>query len=268
MSGRYRLPLAVRARQLPRAMTRALKHPRWFAESLLLLRRRRKQSREDFSLCGYYHYRATEYEAFRRLLDVSDSDYRQASDVSWWPTSVLEVGPDEQFSEYNGTPELLRVVGIAIRLLRPEIVLELGVARGLSSAVALAALAQNEKGHLHSIDLPPLAVNPGRFVGERVPEALKCRWTLHLGPSRLLLPGLLDRVGSIDIFLHDGDHTYSSMIDEFRLAWPHLRPGGLLLADDVWVNAAFFDFADEVGCAPLIIMGAEDTSPLGLLGKP
>ncbi len=37
---------------------------------------------------------------------------------------------------------------------------------------------------------------------------------------------------------------------EFEFAYPHLKPGGLLLADDALWNSAFVDFARSVK-APL-----------------
>ncbi len=41
-----------------------------------------------------------------------------------------------------------------VRSLKPETVLETGVASGLASAYILLALRQNKKGKLYSIDLP------------------------------------------------------------------------------------------------------------------
>lgn len=41
-----------------------------------------------------------------------------------------------------------------VRVLKPEIVVETGVASGLSSAYILQALEENRKGKLYSIDLP------------------------------------------------------------------------------------------------------------------
>jgi hypothetical protein len=43
--------------------------------------------------------------------------------------------------------------------------------------------------------------------------------------------------------LHDSDHSYSNHCAEYLAAWSALRPGGLLLSDDVDWSCAFFDFA-------------------------
>ena len=39
--------------------------------------------------------------------------------------------------------------------------------------------------------------------------------------------------------MHDSLHTHRNMRREFDTVWPHLREGGLLLADDVERNRAF-----------------------------
>ncbi len=58
----------------------------------------------------------------------------------------------------------------------------------------------------------------------------------------------------MDVFCHDDEHTYPVMISQYRLAWPHLRSGGLLLSDDVNWNQAFTDFCKEkVGQGEFIV---------------
>jgi predicted O-methyltransferase YrrM len=127
------------------------------------------------------------------------------------------------------------------RAARPEVVMETGVGNGVTTSFILQALKVNSKGRLLSIDLPPLGYASGSFI----PEALKQRWELHVGRSRRLLPGLLNKMGSVDAFLHDSLHTYRNMMFEYRTAWPALRSGGLLLSDDVAFNHAFEHFASR-----------------------
>lgn len=52
-----------------------------------------------------------------------------------------------------------------------------------------------------------------------------------------------------DIFLHDSDHSYENQIFEYKWAWEHLPPGGLLVSDDIyWENGkAWFEFLDLTG---------------------
>jgi hypothetical protein len=58
------------------------------------------------------------------------------------------------------------------------------------------------------------------------------------------LRGLLSQLGEIDMFVHDSLHTTRNMRFEMRSAWPALRPGGIMLVDDVY-NESFRDFVGE-----------------------
>jgi len=126
---------------------------------------------------------------------------------------------------------------------RPELVIETGVGNGVTTCFILTALAVNGCGHLISIDLPPLGLASGGFV----PDDVKNRWELCLGRSRRLLPDLLRKNSRLDLFLHDSLHTYRNMLFEYGAAWKALRPGGLLVSDDIAFNRAFLHFTSRIG---------------------
>jgi predicted O-methyltransferase YrrM len=166
----------------------------------------------------------------------------------------------------DGYDEGLRLYRL-LRDLRPRVSVETGVCNGVSTAFLLLALDDNEAGELYSIDLPEVAgeeyepgtfwdgkggavIPPGKEPGWMVPPTLRERWHLVLGRSQEELPPLLARVGGIDFFMHDSEHSYECMSFEFRTAWEALREGGVLVADDVNVNAAWDEFAGEVGREP------------------
>jgi predicted O-methyltransferase YrrM len=140
---------------------------------------------------------------------------------------------------HNGTATLGRICYAVCRALRPQVVVETGVAYGVTSAYVLYALAENGEGELHSIDLPPLGPDAERHVGYLIPRELRGRWTLHIGSARKLLPEVFRRVSGADLFIHDSLHTYAHMKMEFAAALAQLRPGGVLIADDVEGNRAF-----------------------------
>ena len=139
---------------------------------------------------------------------------------------------------YNADFGLARLAYLVTRLLRPTLVIETGVANGVTSAFILQALAENGHGSLHSIDLPPLGRGVDHQVGTLIPDRLRGRWQLHVGSSRTELPKVVDGK-TVDVFLHDSAHTYRTMRWEFATVWPYLRSGGVLLSDDVQNNKAF-----------------------------
>jgi hypothetical protein len=96
----------------------------------------------------------------------------------------------------------------AVRAFQPEMVVETGVANGVSSAYLLLALQLNGKGTLYSIELgDPRYFPSGKTPGWVVPEWLKARWKMLIGDSRVLLPELLVKLGAMDVFIHDSLHT-------------------------------------------------------------
>lgn len=160
--------------------------------------------------------------------------------------------------EHNAGYVLARLVYIACRMLRPSVVVETGVAYGISSAFILRALELNNRGHLYSIDLPPLRPNSERFIGAAIPEGLRHRWSLHVGASRRLLPGLLRKLGRVDLFLHDSLHTFGNMTAEFEAVTPHLARPSILIADDVDDNSAYLRWAARSRPAFSAVLGERD----------
>ena len=131
-----------------------------------------------------------------------------------------------------------------VRALRPETIVETGVANGVSSAHVLLALHKNRQGTLHSIEIGDSTYLPtGRKPGWVVPDWLRGRWKFHLGDARQILHPLARELPPLDLFTHDSLHTYEHMKFEFEQAFPLLRPGGILIADDALWNEAFWDFA-------------------------
>ncbi|MCI4356704.1 MAG: class I SAM-dependent methyltransferase [Thermoplasmata archaeon] len=155
-----------------------------------------------------------------------------------------------------------------VRLIRPDAVVETGVSSGVSSSHFLFGLQDNRHGRLYSVDLPtpqqgdelqanesPVSLPPGRKTGWAVPDGLRERWDLSLGPSQELLPAVADRAGKIGLFLHDSLHTPRHLTFELETVRPHLLPGAVVLADNTeWTGQAFDRFARSLG-VPLVRRG-------------
>jgi len=143
----------------------------------------------------------------------------------------------------------------AVRAIAPDCIVETGVANGVSSSYLLLALQKNKRGQLHSIGLGDTGFLPvGKDLGWLVPNWLRAGWQVHFGDAREILPGLLNRLGKIGVFIHDSLHTYDHMMWEFETAYPHLLSGGLLISDDALWNNAFSDFARKTSAPEVQIM--------------
>ena len=127
------------------------------------------------------------------------------------------------------------------RALKPKVFVETGVADGTSSFFILEAMSKNNRGKLISIDIRS-------DVGKLIPEELKNRWDLRVIKGNLKegYRNAISKLGEIDIFLHDSDHTYNWQKLEYLSALPKLNKLGFLLSDDIDCSYAMIDFLDRI----------------------
>jgi hypothetical protein len=144
----------------------------------------------------------------------------------------------------------LRIVSglyLLVRILKPVRVVETGVGIvGGTSAYILEGLERNSSGHLWSIDPDRFQPVYGFHVGAGIPPELRRRQTVLHGESRDELPRLLASLPDLDLFVHDGCHTYRNMLWEFEQASTVFREGAFLASDDV-VNSSIDEFAARRG---------------------
>jgi hypothetical protein len=187
---------------------------------------------------------------------------------SFLPQDLQDLIESENYRDREGYRLLLHLL---VRKWKPDVVVETGVARGLSSAYILAAMRENNRGRLISIDLPPedasiadserdrrkFLLQDGQRhmdyeIGHFVPEWLRDRWTLVLEDAKVALPRILEEEKEIDFFYHDSLHTDEHMRFEYETSWPYIKEGGLLLSDDVLWADAFRDFAKKHDCKSIV----------------
>jgi Methyltransferase domain len=151
----------------------------------------------------------------------------------------------------DGEPAMTRAVWCLVRHVNPEIVIETGVARGFTTRMILEGLERNGTGHLYSIDLPPpLRSDLHEQIGTAVRTELRHRWSYLRGSSRRHLPRLLATLRQIDLFIHDSAHSEYNTFFELTNAWSALKPGGVVIADDIDYSLAFHRFPSaECVCA-------------------
>jgi predicted O-methyltransferase YrrM len=146
----------------------------------------------------------------------------------------------------DGDKLLARTLWCLVRHLWPTIVVETGVARGITSRVMLEGLEQNGSGHLWSIDLPPLLERGlAAETGAAITEALRPRWTYVRGSSRRKLPALARKLGAIDLFVHDSFHSERNLLFEWETVLPFLQARGVLVADDVQRHHGLASFIER-----------------------
>jgi hypothetical protein len=173
----------------------------------------------------------------------------------------IRAGPMSFLSSNDGDAAFVRALWCLTRHLKPERIVETGVAHGVSSRFLLEALERNGKGQLFSIDLPPLERTWRSQVGMAVKGHVADRWTYIKGSSRLRLSNLLSKLGGIDLFIHDSLHSERNVRFEMDLAWPALRPGGVLVVDDVDANWGFRSFTKNLSDQEFMICEAEPIRP-------
>jgi len=174
----------------------------------------------------------------------------------------MAVGPFSFYEWNDGDAGFVRAIWSFIRHANPAIVVETGVAHGMTSRFILKALEINHKGRLWSIDKPPFNPETRKEVGCAVDDArLRQRWTYIAGTSRRRLRPLLQELRHVDLFIHDSLHSTRNVLFELETVWPYLNQGGVMVVDDIDLNSGFAAFAAAHSTYPSFVSEAEPISP-------
>jgi predicted O-methyltransferase YrrM len=134
------------------------------------------------------------------------------------------------------------------RLLKPEVIVETGVAAGFTSSAFLTAIRQNKKGTLFSSDFPYFRLrNPEQYIGVVVTENLKNDWRLLIEGDQKNLPKILNQISHVDLFHYDSDKTYAGRQFAIMQLTPKLTSGSIIVMDDIQDNSFFHDWATNSG---------------------
>ena len=129
-----------------------------------------------------------------------------------------------------------RVLALFSQLLRPKAVLELGTFTGYSALCFAEGLA--EGGVVHTIDVDPDAQARALRFAEQAGMADRIHF--HLGRGQDVVPSI---PGSFDLVFLDADKEgYPGYFD---LVVDRVRPGGLIIADNVLWSGKVLDPAAE-----------------------
>jgi predicted O-methyltransferase YrrM len=149
-------------------------------------------------------------------------------------------GADDQLYEIYPaalTPDRGAYLASIIRETHPSSTIEIGLARGLSTLFILRTLLEN--GH----SAPHVVMDPFQSYGYhdaalRVlrENGLERMVEFHQEASVYLLPKLADEGRQFDFAFIDGDHSYEAVFCDFWLIDPLIRPGGVIVFDDIWAE--------------------------------
>lgn len=114
---------------------------------------------------------------------------------------------------------------------KPKVVIETGIANGITTNVIMSAL-EKTGGLLHSFDVDPATSNVYSGSG---------KWRFHLlsGNLNRNFSTQISEIPSIDLWLHDSDHGYVWQTFEYALAINALKPNGVLVSDDIDSSTAW-----------------------------
>jgi predicted O-methyltransferase YrrM len=152
-----------------------------------------------------------------------------------------------------GGPADVSVLYHLARQLKAHRMLETGVASGWSSLALLLALRENGGGKLISIDMPYAKLNNEGYVGCAVPASLRGDWRLVRQSDRDALEPALRELETLDLAHYDSDKSPAGRSFAYPKLWAALRPGGVLMSDDVEDNLAFRDFCAAIGRKPWVV---------------
>jgi predicted O-methyltransferase YrrM len=139
-----------------------------------------------------------------------------------------------------------RLLYFLVRYLRPQSVVETGVAAGFSSAAILEALESNGSGTLRSSDFPYFRIpEPEQYIGWVVPDRLRHSWDLRTKGDRVNLPAIAREIDRVDLLHYDSDKSLEGRRFAINILNPLFHSQTVIVIDDVQDNFWFRDWAQE-----------------------
>jgi len=139
---------------------------------------------------------------------------------------------------WNSGIQLFSLLYCIIRIRKPKVIVETGVANGISTNAIMSALrAVNSNGALYSFDVLPQTSQVYTGAGQ---------WHFNLLPKKKTAKSLMktvSKMSKVDIWLHDSDHGYRWQKFEYILALRRLNRNGILISDDVDATPAWGELA-------------------------
>lgn len=227
-------------------IARFASRPHNFAVMAKKVTRRLTNARGSLGLAENYQWlksNESEPERYARSLDSSlwDEALDYANDLRRHAEAILANIP-----HVLGGGGFCTLLYFLVRLRKPLVALETGVAAGWSTHAILSALAKNGKGHLYSSDFPYFRLpNPKRYIGVLVPQKLHDRWTLCTLGDEACLPRFLEAMDRVDFLHYDSDKSYTGREFVMRSVREKTHINTTVVMDDIGDNSFFHDFVAD-----------------------
>lgn len=141
-------------------------------------------------------------------------------------------------AKFDSAEELAVFLYAFIAEFKPKVVVETGVANGISTNMIMNALEKYE-GVLHSFDINPMCETVYNGPGN---------WEFHLLQKNYSknLESKTKELKNVTLWIHDSDHSYSWQKFEYKLAYKLLSlTSGVLISDDIDCTTAFGKFSQK-----------------------
>jgi predicted O-methyltransferase YrrM len=207
----------------------------------------------------------------------SGEDYRNFHEKYKYLTDFIDKLNATYPGEYHSgaiSEEDGQFLHYCVRQLKPKIIVQTGTSNGVSCAHLAMGLAHTDgPTRFGAIDMPNIyrpddpafhqkmvygvLIPPGKSSGWLIPDRLLRRFECMSGNSKELLPKLLEKIGKVDFFYHDSDHSYDHMWWEFETVLPYMNPHGLIIADNIAWSSVTWDWAQKHGLYSLNHAGSQ-----------
>jgi predicted O-methyltransferase YrrM len=140
-----------------------------------------------------------------------------------------------------------------VRLHKPAVVVETGVAAGWSSRAILEALYRNQHGRLYSSDFPYFRFDdPEQYIGCIVPDRCRSVWTLDTRGDQYALTSFVQQINSIDLLHYDSDKSVSGRQFAMKSLAVKLSDDCIIMMDDINDNLFFKNYVEENEADPKV----------------
>lgn len=142
-------------------------------------------------------------------------------------------------NEWDGGKNLFVLLYTYVRALKPKLIVETGVANGISTNAIMKAIVANQgSGELYSFDT--LLKTKQAYIGSG-------NWNfVHLKrPYSVKMYNKIKKLKSVDLWVHDSNHGYPWQKIEYAMALSKLSANGVLVSDDIDASVAWRQYAVE-----------------------